>query len=375
MYLRASLLAATILGAGCVSDDPGVSLDAVQQDIGGGCDTWMCGSNSPQIAEFGFWDLHTPPNAFTPGKPNEAGLSLVRFEKGAGKYLPRVIKGKLIALPITAAPPFNVVLAGSSLVGGSLLLKNGARQFKIQVDATGEVRSWAQPNDPALPTVWLETYLLNWSEMAPDGSYNRFVNMCSHPGGRDDTGMNGPLSFQTLLFEGDRIRATKKTIYDVDTTWFNLGCAGSALAKLALSGHTEAARRAPTVNTNPPERHTLLKMFTGDYCGDGKPFTVAGQPLNWADDRGTMKMAALVASPPRLVVREARWTPDGAACLDKPRVDVHWTLLGEQTFAANGPVLDQVLAHCPGLRPCDGGTLDFNGYHLVTATEPLAPPP
>jgi ADYC domain len=374
MYLRASLLAATILGAGCMTGDADPPPRTVQQDIGG-CDAWMCGSNSPQIAEFGFWDLNTPLNAHTPGKANDAGLSLVRFEKGAGRYLPRVVKGKLIAQPITSLPPFNVALTGSSLVGGALLLRTGARQFKIQVDATGTVKSWAQPTDPAAPQVWLESYLLDWSEMAPDGSYERFVNMCSHPGERDDTGMTGPLAFQTLLFEGDRISATKKTIYDVDTTWFNLGCAGSALAKMALTGHTEAARQAQTFTTDPLQRQTILKMFAGDYCGDGTPFTVAGQPLNWADDRGTMKMPALLASPPRPVVREARWTPDGAACLDKARVDAHWTLLGAQTFAANGPVIDQVLARCPNLKPCDDNTLDVDGYHLITATEPLAPPP
>lgn len=374
MYLRASFLVATILAPGCVTDVRDEPSKTVQQNIGS-CDTWMCGSNSPQIAEFGFWELAVPPNTSVAGQPNNAGLSLVRFEKGLGRYLPRVVKGKLVALPTTSVPPFNVVLTGSSLVGGALLLRNGPRQFKLRVDATGEVKSWAQPSDPAVPRVALESYLLDWSEMAPNGAYERFVNMCNHPGGRDATGMNGPLSYQTLLFEGDRINATEKTVYGVDPTWFNLGCAGSALAKMALTGHTEAARIAHSFNTSPLERQTILKMFAGDYCGDGTPYTVAGQPLNWADERGTMKMPALLASPPLQVVREARWTPDGAACLDQPRIDVHWTALGDQTFAANGKVLDQVLAHCPSLKPCDGNTLDFSGYHLITATEPLAPPP
>ena len=143
---------------------------------------------------------------------------------------------------------------------------------------------------------------------------------------------------------------------------------------MALTGHTEAAHVNHTFTTTLAERQAMLKMFAADYCGDGTVFTVAGQPLNWADDHGTMKMTALMFSPPQPLVLEARWNEKGAVCLNKPRVDVHWTALGAATFAPD-PVYPQIQAWCPGTMPpqCDDASFSPGGYHLVTATVPFHP--
>ena len=110
----------------------------------------------------------------------------------------------------------------------------------------------------------------------------------------------------------------------------------------------------------------MLKMLTADYCGDGTPFTVAGQPLNWMDDRGTMK---LLQQPPQLGF-EARWNDAGPVCLDKPRVDVHPTKLSDTTFGVGVSIYDLVKNTCPSTMPkqCSDENLDTEGYHLLSAT-------
>jgi len=391
MDLRASLLVVISLGSACATlDEPAPpATGAVEQHFGGGgCDEFMCGTNSPQVKELGFTDLNVPTLVGTAGAPNNVGLQILGFfTEGGGYYLPAVSRGRLIARPTTTTPPNNVALTGAALIHGYFLLEivgPKTRLFKIRVEEVNHVTSWAQPPSVSVPApmpglpqllVTLETYKLNYGEII-NGLAGDLENVCNHPGGRDDMGMTGPLSYHVLLFEGDRIDPNGKTDLGVEANWFTLGCAGSALAKLALTGHTEAAKHAGTFVTTIDERTTMLKMLTGDYCGHGTPFTVSGQPLQWADDHGTMAMRALLTTPPHVVVREARWTPTGAACLDAPRVDEHWTPLGQTTFLDDGTsVYSKVKALCPLLPPCTGSDLSTAGYHLVTGTQPLPPPP
>jgi hypothetical protein len=277
-----------------------------------------------------------------------------------------VTRGRLFAIPTTTVAPYNVTLSGSALTNGFFLLSNGSRFFKITVAEVNQVASWAQPVSGS-PHITLESYLLNWNEFK--NGWGDARNVCTNPPSRenpDALGMIGSLAFHTLLFEGDRIDADRKLDTGIETSWFNLGCAGSALAKMALTGHTEAARNAGTFVTTLSERQTMLKMLTADYCGTGMPFTVAGQPLNWRDDHGTMK---LIQQPAQLV-REARWTEKGPACLDKPRIDVHPTALSNTVFGVNANIYNLVLSTCPQQMPppCDDNTLEVDGYHLLSAT-------
>jgi hypothetical protein len=356
---------ATSAGGGATGDGDGDgggdgATASVSSAIGS-CDAFMCGTNSPQIAEFGFWDLNLPLTLGTLGKPNNVGMQVVFFVQGAKAYLPRVIGGRL--RPID--PTTNTVLAGGALVDGWLYLRNGNRQFKLRIAEVSTVDSWASRLDGK--HVVLETYKLDWTELI-NGNWGDFRNMCKNPPPRESGDlltMSGQNIYRTLVFEGDRIDAGHKWVTGVDTTWFNLGCAGSALAKLALTGHTEAAHVAHQFDTTLAERQTMLKLLTADYCGGGVPFTVGGQPLNWRDDHGTMKLLALQMTPPQPVTREARWTQFGAACLDKPRIDAHWTAAGAAEFGSD--VYDQVMDLC-SIPQCSGNTLDTDGYHLLSAT-------
>ena len=321
MTLRSLALCAIALAPGCLlTDEPDDTTAQTTQAAGGGgnCDEFMCGTNSPEIAEFGFWDLQVPPAWGTYGSPNNVGLKMAFFRKNDGFYLPRVVAGRLIANPVAVTPPYNVPLTGQGLIGGAFWLVNGTRLFQLRIADVGRIESWAQRTDNAL--VMLETYKLDWTEFL--GAWGDFRSVCKHPPSRsnpDALGMVGAASFHSLLFEGDRIHAAQRVDLGVDTTWFNIGCAGSALAKMALTGHTHASRVSGAFITSLNERTAMLKLLSADYCELGTPFTVGGQPLNWRDDRGTMELLA----PPQPVALEARWNEHGAICLNKPRVEIN----------------------------------------------------
>jgi hypothetical protein len=373
MILRALALAVMVLGSGCVVDGIDEPRTEETQQSVLLCDGWLCGTNSPQIAEFGFWQLQMPPVLGTAGQPNNVGLQILAFvmEPPITLYLPKVHAGKLTAIR-TQSDGTTVTLSGAALKNGWLWLRNGGRNFKITIRDVGTVESWAQPTSG--PKVMLESYKLDWSELTVGWGDAR--SLCPHPPGReggDALTMTGQHVFHTLLFEGDQIEPIQKLVTGVDNSWFNLGCAGSALAKMALTGHTQAARHASTFDTTLPERQAMLRMLAGAYCKDGTPFTVPGQPLNWRDDRNTMKLTSLLAFPPPLLVLEARWTDQGAACLNKPRIDAHWTPLGNATFGAN--VYAQVQAHCgPQMPPlCADLSTSTAGHHLLSATVPFHP--
>jgi hypothetical protein len=361
MSLRMFSLALVALGVGCVNLD----LDGepqtsnVQQNFTE-CPTFMCGTNSPVIANFGFWELNLPPSLGVAGLPNNVGMQVVEFVQGSQAYLPRVVGGRLFAVSS------STTLAGAALTGGWFYLRNGSRIFKLQVTDVSSVDAWAVTTGGN--HVMLETYSLDWTEFV-NGSWGRFQNLCNNPPSRESPDlltMTGANTYRTLLFEGDRILADKKLDTGVDTTWFNLGCAGSALAKMALTGHTEAAHVAGTFTTTLAERQTMLKMLAADYCGDGTAFTVAGQPLNWADDHNTMKFISL----PAQLVLESRWTATGAACLNQPRVDVHPTTLSDQVFGPGVNIYNLVQSYCPAQMPppCADASFALDSFHLLSAT-------
>lgn len=375
MWFRSSMVMVVVLGAGCAAapdgDEPIPVTAVLSSAIGDDCDEFMCGTNSPEIAEFGFWDLHLPASLAIPGDHNNVGLQLRRFVKANQSFVPSVEYGRLIARNGL------IELTGTQLIGGALVVTRGTRLFRVHIVDVGTVASWAQHPGPSL-LVTLESYQLEWAELI-DGGFGHYRNVCRNPPDRDspDLGtMIGNTRFHTLLFEGDRIDAAGKRVTGVDNRWFNLGCAGSALAKLALTGHTQASANATTFTTTLLERQAMLKLLTADYCGDGTPFTVGGQPLNWRDAQGTMKLAALQTNPPSPLVLEARWDAAGPACLNQPRVDVHWTQLGEDTFGNDLTVYDQAKAHCPGAFPPPCSNLGFatRGYHVLSATVPFEEP-
>jgi hypothetical protein len=352
------------LVAGCsMLDERAAPLAAVQQASSPQCPIWQCGTNSPWIDGHGFHELNE--NGLVDGH----GFYIASFTKDGVSYQIDVrggrLYGKLGSLDVLSAHAGN-------LAGAQLLVRNTAGgQYLIRVNGwDSNVDYWATTG--AAPAPKLESYLLEWA-YTDDGvnpRWNRWQNVCRYAQATGSTPPGTLNGEHTLLFEGERIDAGTKTISaTLDSSWFNLGCAGHTLAKLDLTGHTQAASYAG-FQTTIPERQTMLKMFAADYCGNGIPFTVAGQRLSWADENGWMQHK------PGVTI-EARWTPSGAACLETARIDANPTDLSKQVFP-NG-ALAAMLEYCPrsliprkcsDLDPPNTDPYDFAGTHLVSANPP-----
>jgi hypothetical protein len=131
---------------------------------------------------------------------------------------------------------------------------------------------------------------------------------------------------EAIAFEGDHYDAEHKRVRETapEAGWFNLACAGTAVAKMHMLRHTRAGSVVPSGgparNTSVLQRTAMLKAITADYCGDGTAWTADGTPLQWTDANGWLPTPALdLVSLERLGLIEGVWGPDGAMCLNDPR--------------------------------------------------------
>jgi hypothetical protein len=257
------------------------------------------------------------------GSPNSAGFAVIAVRKGTIPYTVENAGPALVARPQVAGAPR---LEGPSLVDLVFTLRDTtARLYTLRIAATNTTRFWADPQAP------IRTYALTYAAL--DASTSR--PLCT-------TSLN-----EAILFAGDRYDSVNRTVIATGAEasgWINIACAGTALAKLYLTRHTEASQ---IVATTRGERQAMLKMFSADVCGDGTYFTVHGQPLLWADAKGITKFASAPAS------IEAIWNEKGAVCLDTPRKP-------ELTSA--------IAARCP--RPSCGGATTPSGRGYVISANP-----
>jgi hypothetical protein len=357
-------IAAAALTSACVTSAEDAPPTGTVEQAAAGCSIWDCNSNSPVIDALPAHEFNLNPAVVSP-----EGWKLLQFRKAGVPYTPLVRAGRL------SGTSNGVTIAGPSLLGASFLVQqtSGARFILAITGVNSSNAYWAQLPPPATQPVF-ESYRFEWTptDDGVNSANGRWANLCSKANA--DLVGEGILGEHALLFEGDRIVAASKTFSSTDTTidtrWFNIGCAGHALAKLHLTGHTYAAG-LQGFRTNTSQRQTMLKMFTADYCGHGYPFTVAGQKLQWKDEHGWMDYETGAT-----VYLEARWTPSGAACIGRARVDENPTSDAWDVFRQNGATVywtwlnDKTM--CP-VRPPDCTDFDpraLDGYHVVSATPP-----
>jgi hypothetical protein len=199
-----------------------------------------------------------------------------------------------------------------------------------------------------------------------------------------------------IAFSGDHYDASAKTVTSTGegSSLFNLACAGAAPAKMHLMRHTDAGSYVAAPDRFHPrqdyptkiaQRQAMLKMFTADYCGTGRSFTVDGQPLSYGDrkhwylDTPTILSGGVLA--PSGSTMEALWNETGAVCLDMPR----------PALVPMDPIMPvsrrEVEGECRcgghSLPPCtgSGGALssgsgaEVSDWHVISATVPDAVPP
>ncbi|MEO8702052.1 MAG: ADYC domain-containing protein, partial [Kofleriaceae bacterium] len=299
------------------------------------------GGNSPKIDHMGSHDFST-----NFGEPNAAGFRLVSAEKSGRPQKIAVVGASLIVTDVQN----GTVLTGNAVAGTTLKAINDINGVKyvIRFSDTGTANYYGQPGGATKISM---TYLIEW---AVDGKPNpEWENICESP--PLDTGGNMN-RFHVVVFEGDRIVAAQKSVSKLpELQWFNVGCAGHALAKLHLNGYTYGAQKQTLTDlvasrfvSTWQERQAFVRMITADYCGTGNANTIADQPLGYGDARHyrawpTSKL-------------ESRWDENGATCLNKPRIDANPSAEGIAFFQkhiladikAECLAVGKVLPACPG---------------------------
>jgi ADYC domain/Pentapeptide repeats (8 copies) len=101
-------------------------------------------------------------------------------------------------------------------------------------------------------------------------------------------------------------------------TSFTFGCRHAAIAECVELGYKPWKTKSGVLLQ---DHHTACtRMLRADYCGDGRPWTVTGTPINIYDDlkiqRDTMAW-----------VVDAEWGPAGARCIGASE-RTRWSLLG-----------------------------------------------
>jgi hypothetical protein len=353
--MRSKLLMSVVVGlvvGGCAAEP--VTATTVEALIVG-CDVTRCGTNSPVVDTLGFHELNLK------GLPNAEGLRLLQFVQNGITYTLHVERGKLSGTSDVG------MIAGNKLVGAQLIIENYTRRrFALIINAVGIASPWTLRtglDGTGLVLEELETYDLQWTRL-DSWQPQAFCQLSMQSKAIDSSEPETMSPGAAVLFEGDRIDRVHMTIDPkVDLDWFNIGCAGSALAKLALSGHTQASS-GPHDGTTWKEAQTLLKMMAGDYCGNGWIFTIQGQPLYWQNETGTMNFPADVR--PSI---EARWSSQGAICLGQPRLDVNAPETWPDQFSR--PVTKDILRVCPELPTCTDDDPYYQDNAYLVSANPL----
>jgi hypothetical protein len=357
--LRVASVALLMVG-GCAIESNDDSTTSVEQHIPAGalwCEDWGCGMNSPEIDHLGMHDIH----GVVGGLPNANGFRIINIEKvpcaGCVPVKYKTIFAEKAGLVVTGA---TGTLTGGAVSGVIVTVANPTNTYEIKIGKMGRTAMWAH----IVGGEMTPTYEIAWDVVAGGGGGDQkrvWKNICKKApvdGSPDLLGMD---RFQSVVFENDLIDAEKKTVtLRPEKFWWNIGCAGHALAKLHLTGHTSAAAAMHGFHTDERMRQGTLKMITGDYCGTGFAFTVAGQKLGWTDQFSWNKYAVGFAGK-----KESEWTEKGASCLNDPRVLANATATGSATFPV---LLDSIKDECGGKLPdvCkDTDPYTLNGAHMV----------
>lgn len=299
--------------AACV-DSPEVGQDesAVVNGNGDACPKLGCSSNSAYLGPTEFHELEE-----TGTYANAEGLYLKGLVKNGVTWRPDVTGTVLIGYRwvLVGGMLTRQTLSGANLVNAELVVKNGdgSLEYRIKITNASQNQQFWQA-----PLTYVNTYELKWKQVVPADSGD-FVPVCKNPPNPESE--DGPIqnTIESILFTGDRydtdtLTVTASTPAEA-TTWFNIGCAGTVLAKLALNRHTDATK-STQVTTSRARRQAMLKMYTSDVCGTGDALTVSGTPLRWWNYENTLTSKVIPTAS-----KEALWTANGAICLDVHRLN------------------------------------------------------
>lgn len=290
------------------------------------CGGEQCGENSPVVDVFKFHDANLR------GIQNSIGMSIDTVG-GIGQIVKAGTSYNLVVQDAKIKGVLGATtISGTQLIGADIPISQGKSHFKIHIRDAREM-SYFVGGGPTVGAYRFE--LISGEGFVTELCNNRKLleKMIGEQGGFETDyarwELMGMRVWETVVFEGDRVKADPKTMsndFQIEDTWFNFGCAGHTLAKLLLTHNTYHSQSAP--GPAPAQawerRQATMKMLAADYCGDGVPFTVAGQKLAWRGD-----LVSFYTSTTEL---EARWYEKGALCLDVPRLMHPSSALGATTY-------------------------------------------
>jgi hypothetical protein len=305
MSMRVLSLSLGMLAA-CSSSKPSPVPGQALRPLPPICDPWGCGTNAATVANVRFHEVSKIPNV-----PNNEGLSYLDFFDESGPLELSVIGDRLRGIREDGTER-----EGTKLIGATLRLSYGPNAviYRLEISGYQPTVYWVDPDAHEVPAY---TFVVS-REDDPTKTYA----LCDAPPENNW----GAISGMAILYSGDRYRAAEKTLRtdDVDA-WFNVACAGTALAKLHLMRHTAAASD-PAHLTTINQRQALLKLVTADYCGTGESFTMDGRSLRYGVDQPWLNWwhdPITVFNPWDATVLEsldAVWDHTGATCLSVPRM-------------------------------------------------------
>ncbi|HEY5934437.1 MAG TPA: ADYC domain-containing protein [Kofleriaceae bacterium] len=262
------------------------------------CPEEQCGSNSTVIDGVPFWEakLNTP----------RQGVTLLGFENlPAGAVALDVVRDRLVAVD-AAGDPMSASIEHSKLRFGvnnqTYLVEIAKVNHKVHYIA----------NDNNVP---IETYRMVYHSLI----INDYKPLCE----TEAVGEDAAAIRDAIVFEGDRYDPVTRDVMHGEVTkgWFNIACLDGSPAKtFRLRAAMAALPAAPKIDTG--RFQAAFSMWSADYCGDGTPYTVPGEPLlvkdraDWISPSSGWTWGAKTEQPSSY---EAVWGPNGAVCLDTPR--------------------------------------------------------
>jgi hypothetical protein len=307
------------------------------------CPDWGCGTNAASMGQrLVFHELDACKQ-----QANSAGIRFVRFTDKAGNDLTlQVDRDELVGRDGAGAR-----LTGAQLLGATLLLDASGKPFEVKITDVGDTDFWVGGGKAP-------TYTFQYRRAGAGAE--ELVQLCKGspvPAGSTDPQVASQLA---LVFAGDRYDAARKTVTQTSPEcWFNVACAGTAVAKMHLLRHTWAGSTGPYV-TQVPERQAMLKMLTDDICGTGLSFTRDGMLVYYADRHAPPwhPFAPVGAPAPTIGSMEAVWDPDGAVCLDVPR--------REKEVPGIGSLIGAECAKTHARATCQSAGLDLTNWSKPT---------
>jgi hypothetical protein len=348
-----------------------VQLAAVTEGGGGGCKPDQCGLNGMWFGEgVQFRELHLQ------GAPNQQGFKLVSVDPPPEKQIP---SGTKLVLGIRARPDLPD-LPGNELVlqdqrqvvqVGGLEMRHTrihlesvnkcvdlARGEVVQADSTVDGTAVCLPKSKELVPLRIALFIQTVDDMpywdcssrdkACDRTYAYEFQASTNAGGGCDVALCNPdlatdpslggtwVQGRAVAFRGDvydhqdqgfRIHSVSASgrcpLNQLDkerTDVVNFACIGTTVSKLYLMRHTAASKRSDRPTTV-SQRQAMLRMLTADYCGDGISHTENGTPIRFAA-RGWGDFGAYALGRPGTTAPapEAKWTDQGASCVDLRRL-------------------------------------------------------